>query len=244
MKREIEAKNILWPKSGGTRMTRPRYKTRYHPNEEKENPVSTWIDTASPIEGAENEIISAGLNQEATRELREILSQEIFAYPKPTSLVRQLVRVSSEKDSIVLDSFAGSGTTAQAVLALNKEDGGNRRFILCQMPYETKEQENNRENICDTVTAERVRRVIKGVPAAKDENLRDGLGGTFSYFRLGREFQKQGLLDGKDLPGYEALAGYIFFTATGDEFQPSEDGPKPSLHRHEPRMGRLSHLRK
>ncbi len=93
------------------------------------------------------------------------------------------------------------------MLALNKEDGGNRRFILCQMPFETKEQENKKENICESITAERVRRVIKGVPKAKDENLRSGLGGTFSYFKLGRELEKQAILDGKDLPGYEALAG-------------------------------------
>ena len=92
--------------------------------------------------------------------------------------------------SIILDSFAGSGTTAHAVLALNKEDGGNRRFILCQMPFETKEQEQKKENICGSITAERVRRVIKGVPGAKDEALRAGLGGTFSYFRLGRELEK------------------------------------------------------
>ena len=123
---------------------------------------------------------------------------------------------------MVLDSFAGSGTTAHAVLALNKEDGGNRRFILCQMPYETKEQEQKKENICESITAERVRRVIKGVKAAKDESLRKGLGGTFSYFRLGKGLRKQAILDGKDLPSYEALAGYVFFTATGEEFEPKK----------------------
>ena len=120
----------------------------------------------------------------------------------------------------MLDSFAGSGTTAHAVLALNKEDGGNRRFILCQMSNETKEQKD--ENICDDITAERVRRVIAGIPGAKDASLREGLGGSFSYFRLGREVDKQRMLDGHELPGYEALAGYIFFTATGDEFQPGQ----------------------
>ena len=118
-----------------------------------------------------------------------------------------------------------SRTTAHAVLALNKEDGGNRRFILCQMPYETKEQEEKKENICTHITAERVRRVSKGVPGAKDEALRAGLGGTFSYFRLGKELRKQEILDGRDLPSYEALAGYVFFTATGEEFQPKKMKP-------------------
>ncbi len=75
------------------------------------------------------------------------------------------------------------------------------------------------------MTAERVRRVIKGVPEAKDENLRNGLGGTFSYFKLGKELRKQAILDGKDLPSYEALAGYVFFTATGEEFQPKKMKP-------------------
>ena len=70
-----------------------------------------------------------------------------------------------------LDSFAGSGTTAHAVLAQNREDGGNRRFILVEC-----------EGYADSITAERVRRVIKGVPGAKDDALKAGLGGTFSYF--------------------------------------------------------------
>jgi adenine-specific DNA-methyltransferase len=85
------------------------------------------------------------------------------------------------------------------------------------MPYETAEQEKNKENICDRVTAERVRRVIKGVPGSKNKDLREGLGGTFSYFRLGKELRKQAILDGRDLPSFEALAGYVFFTATGEE---------------------------
>lgn len=221
MRKEIASENVIWPK-GESRMTRPRYKTRFEPNEEKQNPVSTWIESELPTDDVEIESINAGLNQAATRELREILRQEAFAYPKPVSLVKEIVRIATDKTSIILDSFAGSGTTAHAVLALNKEDGGNRRFILCQMPFETKGHEDNQENICQTITAERVRRVIQGVAEAKDENLRKGLGGTFSYFRLGRELEKQAILDGKDLPGYEALAGYVFWTATGEEFQPKK----------------------
>ena len=170
-------------------------------------------------------ILNGPFNQEGTWEIEQIFGdKEEFANPKPSALIRRLltfeINGDDGKDAIVLDSFAGSGTTAHAVLALNKEDGGNRRFILCQMPFETKEQEEKKENICETITAERVRRVIKGVPKAKDETLRQGLGGTFSYFRLGKELRKQAILDGKDLPRYEALAGYVFFTATGEEFDP------------------------
>lgn len=180
-------------------------------------PQTLWLHT------------EVGHTQDAKKELNETVSfetsEQVFNTPKPTELIKRILRIASDADSIVLDSFAGSGTTAHAVLALNKEDGGNRRFVLCQMPFETKEQENNKENICDTITAERFRRVIKGVPDAKDENLRNGLGGTFSYFRLGRELRKQAILDGKDLPSFEALAGYVFFTATGEEFQPKKMKP-------------------
>lgn len=165
-----------------------------------------------------------GHTQDAKKTLMEVFPDDLpnFTSLKPVDLVSRVIRLTTDEDSIVLDSFAGSGTTAHAVLALNKEDGGNRRFILCQMPYETKEQEQKKENICESITAERVRRVIKGVPGAKDDNLRAGLGGTFTYFKLGKELRKQAILDGKDLPSYEALAGYVFFTATGEEFQPKQ----------------------
>jgi adenine-specific DNA-methyltransferase len=63
-----------------------------------------------------------------------------------------------------------------------------------------------------------VRRVIKGVPAAKDESLKEGLGGTFSYFELGKPIEMDSILDGKNLPSYEELARYVFYTATGEEF--------------------------
>jgi adenine-specific DNA-methyltransferase len=164
-----------------------------------------------------------GSSRTARAQLKDIFQGNIsFDTPKPVGLLRRILQIASSRDSIVLDSFAGSGTTAHAVLALNKEDGGNRRFILCQMPFETKEQEKKKENICERITAERMRRVIKGVPRAKDEALRAGLDGTFSYYRLGREMEKQAILDGKDLPTYEALAGYVFFTATYEEFQPKK----------------------
>ena len=130
---------------------------------------------------------------------------------KPFELIQRMVLLSTDPDSIILDSFAGSGTTAHAVLAQNREDGGNRRFILVEC-----------EDYADTVTAERVRRVIKGVPSAREDALKTGLGGTFSYFELGRPMRQESLLDGSHLPSWEKLAGYIFFTATGQEFDPAE----------------------
>ncbi len=127
-----------------------------------------------------------------------------FENPKPVGLIRELVKLGSQRDSIVLDSFAGSGTTAHAVLALNKEDGGNRKFILVEC-----------EDYADTITAERVRRVINGVPGARDESLREGLGGSFTYHNLGRPIDIEQLLNGEGLPSYPTLAAYLLHTASG-----------------------------
>ena len=144
-------------------------------------------------------------------EIKDIFSsaRREFEYPKPSHLIREVLSFAADKDSIVLDSFAGSGTTAHAVLALNKEDGGHRRFILVEC-----------EDYADSITSERVRRVIKGVPRAKDKALKAGLGGSFSYFKLGQPMRLESLLDGSNLPDYKALAAYVFFTATGEESNP------------------------
>ena len=143
-----------------------------------------------------------GSNQEASREIREI--GVAFDNPKPVRLIKSIVQIFSNKDSIILDSFAGSGTTAHAVLALNKEDGGNRKFILVEC-----------EEYADTVTAERVRRVIKGVPGARDPALKEGLGGSFTYCTLGEPIDMEGMLTGEALPEYPALAAYLLHTAKG-----------------------------
>lgn len=93
-----------------------------------------------------------GNNQEAKKELNEIFGVgDIFSTPKPTRLLKKVIEIASRQNSVVLDSFAGSGTTAHAVLEANRKDGGNRRFILVEC-----------EDYADTLTAERVRRVING----------------------------------------------------------------------------------
>ena len=150
----------------------------------------------------------AGHNQKAKKEIIEILgSITAFDTPKPVGLIKRVLEIATEPDSIVLDSFSGSGTTAHAVLELNKEDGGNRKFILVEM-----------EEYADKITAERVRRVIKGVKTSKDENLKKGLGGSFSYFELGDPIEMESLLRGKKLPSFKEFARYLFYTATGVEF--------------------------
>ena len=120
------------------------------------------------------------------------------------SLVSHILQMAAGPDDIVLDSFAGSGTTAHAVLALNKEDGGNRKFILVEC-----------EDYADSITAERVRRVSKGVPDARDAALREGLGGSFTYCTLGEPIDVETMLTGEHLPEYTALAAYLLHTATG-----------------------------
>ncbi|MBX9850763.1 MAG: site-specific DNA-methyltransferase [Cytophagaceae bacterium] len=151
----------------------------------------------------DNEVSS----RRGTGEVEEIFGKKEFTFPKPIELIKRFVEISTDKGSIILDSFAGSATTAHAVLELNKEDGGNRKFILIEM-----------EDYANTITAERVRRVIKGVKTSKNENLKKGLGGTFSYFQLGDTIEMESLLRGKKLPSFTEFARYLFYTATGEEF--------------------------
>ena len=128
-----------------------------------------------------------------------------FDYPKSPHFLLDLISVSGVgPNDIILDSFAGSGTTAHAVLALNKSDGGNRKFILIEC-----------EDYADTITAERVRRVIKGVPDARDDTLREGLSGSFTYCTLGKPIEIETMLTGEALPSYSALAANLLYTTSG-----------------------------
>ena len=90
-------------------------------------------------------------SRKGTAEVEEIFGNKIFSFPKPITLIRDILYMSSMKKSIILDFFAGSGTTGHAVMKLNAEDGGQRKFILCT---------NNENNICRDVTYERIKRVI------------------------------------------------------------------------------------
>lgn len=151
-------------------------------------------------------LLDKTINNEVGTECLKSLGVQ-FDYPKSNLLISFLIGLickSGNQDSIILDSFAGSGTTAHAVLALNKEDGGNRKFIMVEC-----------EDYADTITAERVRRVIKGVPEAKDLNLREGLGGSFTYCTLGDSIDIEEMLTGKSLPTYSELAAYLLHTASG-----------------------------
>ncbi|MBU1406023.1 MAG: site-specific DNA-methyltransferase [Proteobacteria bacterium] len=216
-----------------------------------------------------------GHNQEAKKEIMQILgSDNPFDYPKPKRLLARIIALATTSDSIILDSFAGSGTTAHAVLAANQKDGGNRRFILVEC-----------EEYADTLTAERVRRVIDGYAftgsqrqelytekitwsnfaknhkqillqvehfekkaAASFDKIKKeikdgvltvtgerriekkvpGLGGSFTFCTLGDAIAVESLLTGQGLPAFDALARYVFYTATGQSLakvgKPSIDG--------------------
>jgi len=148
-----------------------------------------------------------GHNHQAADEVKSIFGKLVFDSPKPTGLIKRILEIATDEEDIILDSFAGSGTTAHAVLEMNSErEDSNRKFILIEQ-----------EDYSDKVTAERVRRVIKGVKNAKDEKLREGLGGTFTYYTLGDTLAEENLLKGGKMPSYKDLARYVFFTATGEQ---------------------------
>ena len=147
---------------------------------------------------------------DAAREQSSIMEEQGFGTAKPVGIIDRILRIATGPNDIVLDSFAGSGTTAHAVLQLNKEDGGNRKFILVEC-----------EDYADNITAERVRRVIKGVPNARDATLREGLGGSFTYCTLGKPITMQGMLNGQNLPEYSSLASYLLHCATGMSVNPN-----------------------
>ncbi len=114
-----------------------------------------------------------GHTHEALEEIKKIFGRPAFPTVKPVKLIERILDLATEEDSIILDSFAGSGTTAHAILSLNQKDGGNRRFILVEC-----------EDYADTLTAERVRRVIQGYDyqgKQKEELLRETI--TFTKFR-------------------------------------------------------------
>jgi len=153
--------------------------------------------------------LEKNINNENGKEIvGEIFGSSPFDFPKSVDLLKKCIEIGSDKNSIILDSFAGSGTTAHAVLDLNKEDGGNRKFICVEM-----------EDYANDITAERVRRVIKGVETAKDEKLKNGLGGSFIFCELGEEFNIEKILTGESLPEYKSLANYVFYTATGKSLE-------------------------
>jgi adenine-specific DNA-methyltransferase len=128
--------------------------------------------------------------------LNDIFSKKIFNYPKPLPLITEILRALTSQNDIILDSFAGSASTAHATLDLNTEDGGNRKYILVEM-----------EDYAQTVTAERVKMVINGF------SEQEGTGGSFDFYELGQPmFFEEGNLN--ELVGVEKIRQYIYYTET------------------------------
>ena len=143
-----------------------------------------------------------GDNQEAKQMLKQIIDDNShpFDTPKPSRLIERILNISTDRNSLILDSFAGSGTTAQAVLDLNKKDGGNRKFILVEM-----------EDYANYITAERVKRVANGY--GKNKRYVEGTGGSFDYYELGLPlFDKDQNLNEK--VALEKIKEYIWFSET------------------------------
>jgi len=146
-------------------------------------------------------------NKKASRDLKAIMGTDIsFDYPKPIEMIDRIIKIASVgKNDIVLDSFAGSGTTAHAVLNLNKADGGRRKFICIEMM-----------DYADTITAERVKRVIDGY--GQDKKAVPGTGGSFSYYEVGAPiFAGEKLNDAVDAC---KIRKYVYFTETRQQLAP------------------------
>lgn len=159
-----------------------------------------------------------GYTQIATQELAAILGKAVFDYPKPVRLIERILKIASDPDSIILDSFAGSGTTAHAVLNMNKADGGHRKFILIEMM-----------DYADSITAERVKRVIDGYGEGK--SAVEGTGGGFGYYELGPVLLRP---DGNlnEAVGVEKIREYIWYTETKTAYAPGAGDGGYYLGRH------------
>ena len=212
--RHIDEDLIYWGKDGKGKV--PAYKRYKHAlrNADGVVPQTLWHHEF------------AGHTDGSRKEFREVLhdvpSVSDFATPKPSLLIQRVLQIATDKDSLVLDSFSGSGTTGHAVLKQNAEDGGNRRFILVEMD----------ENIARNVTAERVKRVATGYTNAKG-NAVDGLGGGFQFCRLSAEplFTAEGQIRA-DVT-FAQLAEFVWFAETGSGY--TGKGDSPLLGEHEGR---------
>ena len=198
MKEQISEGRIWFGKDGkGV----PRKKT-YLSEREGKNLWSWWTNK------------EVGHTQEATKEISAILGKSgLFDYPKPLRLIHRIIQIATAPDSIILDSFAGSGTTAHAVLNMNKTDGGNRKFICVEMM-----------DYADTITAERVKRVINGYGEGKKAVV--GTGGSFSFYELGEPLLIDEQLN--EAVSSEKIREYIYYMETRQEL-PEASAAEPML---------------
>jgi len=170
-------------------------------------PTNLWLYT------------DTGHTDEAKKELLSIFKGKApFDTPKPSRLIQFVLQIVGDKDAIILDSFAGSGTTAHAVLNMNKQDGGHRKFILVEMG-----------DYAENITAERVRRVINGY--GEGNKAVEGTGGGFSFYELGDALLINGMLNPN--AAEEKIRAYVYYTETRCALPAASENEKYLLGVHE-----------
>ena len=157
--KKADEENAIWFGAKGTAV--PRLKKYLNEMKQGVIPKTIWLYD------------EVGSNDDARREFKELAPENGFDSPKPTSLINRIIGLASDKNSTILDFFAGSGTTGHAVLKANKFDNGTRNFILCT---------NNENDICTRICYPRVKKVISGYKNQKGEKI-EGLGGNLKYYK-------------------------------------------------------------
>ncbi len=173
---------------------KPRYKRFWKELKHTEKPVSSWILPASSksdeLEGADFsdvDILTTGYTSEGTTLLAQMLGNKDFPYPKPMSLIKNLITQATDANDLIMDFFAGSGTTGQVILTMNTEDdASNRRFILVSSTEATQEEPD--KNVCRDITQCRLRTAIEGYEFRTPKGVKnvEGLDGNFAYLRTNR----------------------------------------------------------
>lgn len=193
-----------------------------NPIKDIDSPISFYLNKNAAVRYRKEvdnprNILSVLRNFGTTEKMRTELKKMgfNFSYPKPVELIKYLISIgANDKDSIVLDSFAGSGTTGHAVLQLNNEDGGNRKFILIQI--DEFDKEGNIVNICKNVTSKRIEKAISGYEFKKEKFK--GLNGSFSYYELGEPiFLDNDMLN--EAIGIERIEEYVWFSETKSNYE-------------------------
>lgn len=181
---------------------KPRYKRFRSDLKRDVTPLSSWLHPAAEGQADQGEdeevMITVGATGEGTALYKKILDNKDFPYPKPLSLIMGLLDQATRKNDLILDFFAGSGTTAQAVLTLNEADGGSRRFIMVSSTEASRAAPT--KNICRDVCAARIRKVLEGYQDMS------GLPGDFGYITLDKLDPADARLDANHEQALQLLA--------------------------------------
>lgn len=176
---KAEQEGRVWFGVHGTAV--PRMKKYLNEMSEGVVPRTLWLYT------------EVGSNDDAKRDIKALFDSNPFESPKPVSLIKRIIELCADDNSIIFDSFAGSGTTGHAVLDLNKKDGGNRKFVLVEVE----------DKVAKDITAERIKRAIKKY------GYKDG----FEYCELDKPlFDEHGQIE--ETCDFKQFATYIYFTET------------------------------